>query len=169
MALTDKQLAFINEYFKDFNATQAAIRAGYSEKTAYNIGWENVRKREIADVISRRFQELAMSADEVLNRLADIARVDMGDFVTFEDGIKLPFIDLKKAKDAGKLHLVKKIKYNAQGYLEFELHDPLPSLLNIGKHQGLFKETIEHSGELDLNVNYVNDWRDTGDTPTEDN
>ena len=43
MCLTNKQIAFINEYLKDFNATQAAIRAGYSAKTAYSIGPEKLK------------------------------------------------------------------------------------------------------------------------------
>lgn len=49
--LTPKQLKFVLEYLIDLNATQAAIRAGYSKKTAYSVGWENLRKPEIADAI----------------------------------------------------------------------------------------------------------------------
>ena len=62
MALTAKQEAFVNEYLISRNATRAAIAAGYSEKTAYAIGWENLRKPEIAKVISQRVTESAMSA-----------------------------------------------------------------------------------------------------------
>jgi phage terminase small subunit len=47
MALTRKQERFVEEYCVDFNATQAAIRAGYSPSTAYSIGSENLRKPEI--------------------------------------------------------------------------------------------------------------------------
>lgn len=56
MALTPKQKKFIDEYLKDLNATQAAIRAGYSEKTAYSIGQENLKKPEI-----KKFIELSQS------------------------------------------------------------------------------------------------------------
>jgi len=52
MALNDKQRAFVREYPIDRNATQAAIRAGYSEKTAYSIGSENLKKPEIAAAIA---------------------------------------------------------------------------------------------------------------------
>jgi len=45
--LTPKQRLFVAEYLKDFNATQAAMRAGYSKKTAYSIGQENLKKPEI--------------------------------------------------------------------------------------------------------------------------
>lgn len=52
--LSAKQKKFIVEYLKDNNATQAAIRAGYSEKTAYSIGQENLRKPEIAQEIAQK-------------------------------------------------------------------------------------------------------------------
>lgn len=74
MSLTTKQRRFIDEYLIDFNATQAAIRAGYSEATAHAIGWENLRKPEIADVVEKRVSAYAMDANERLVALADIAR-----------------------------------------------------------------------------------------------
>jgi phage terminase small subunit len=51
--LTAKQERFVQEYLIDLNATQAAIRAGYSEKTSYSIGQENLNKPEISDAIKR--------------------------------------------------------------------------------------------------------------------
>ena len=53
MALTEKQARFVAEYLVDLNATEAAIKAGYSEKTAYSIGFENLRKPEIAPIYAR--------------------------------------------------------------------------------------------------------------------
>lgn len=58
MALTAKQKLFIQEYLKDLNATQAAIRAGYSEKTAAETGYENLRKPQIAAEIEKRQAEI---------------------------------------------------------------------------------------------------------------
>ena len=57
MALTGKQQRFVEEYLVDMNATQAAIRAGYSEKTARNIGCENVTKPDIQAAIAKSRQE----------------------------------------------------------------------------------------------------------------
>jgi len=57
MALTDKQEMFCLEYLVDLNATQAAIRAGYSEKTAYSIGNENLSKPELQEKIAELMQE----------------------------------------------------------------------------------------------------------------
>lgn len=150
MALTPKQRRFIDEYLIDFNATQAAIRAGYSEKSAHNIGWENVRKREISEAISQRLQESAMMADEVLMRLADQARSTMEDFVTVLDNGDF-IVDLNGAKEAGKLHLVKKLKEtrhtdkdgNVEVKLDLELYDSHAALVDLGKYHKLFTDKQE--------------------------
>lgn len=73
MSLTPKQARFVNEYLVDLNATQAAIRAGYSPRTAASIGWENLRKPAIAREIAIRQEELAqgvaLTQQEVLDGL----------------------------------------------------------------------------------------------------
>ncbi|MCM3703807.1 terminase small subunit [Paenibacillus macerans] len=58
MALTAKQERFVQEYLKDLNATQAAIRAGYSENTAAETGYENLRKPQIAAEIEKRQEKI---------------------------------------------------------------------------------------------------------------
>jgi phage terminase small subunit len=83
--LTRKQQVFISEYLKCFNATEAAKRAGYSEATAYAIGWENLRKPEIKAGIDARLDEVHMSANEALKLTADLARVDIGVFFKIVD------------------------------------------------------------------------------------
>jgi len=55
-AFTSKRLRFLNEYFRDFNATQAAIRAGYSQKTAYQNGSGVLKNVEVAQEVNRRKQ-----------------------------------------------------------------------------------------------------------------
>jgi phage terminase small subunit len=77
VGLSDKQQRFVDQYLVDFNATQAAVRAGYSEKSAYSIGWENLRKPEIIEAL----REKAMGAEEVLMRLSDMARGDIADLM----------------------------------------------------------------------------------------
>lgn len=152
MALTNKQRAFIDEYFHDWNATQAAIRAGYSEKTAYSSGQRLLKHVEIAAEIERRISERSMSADEVLQRLGDQARGTVADFVDVAG--RLAIINLEKAEEAGKLHLIKKLKYNAQGTPEIELYDAQAALQLLGRHYGLFTDKVEHSGEVDVTVNW---------------
>ena len=78
MALTAKQQRFCDEYLIDLNATQAAIRAGYSEKTAYSIGSENLGKPELKKYIEERMAEkeksLIADQDEVLKYLTAVLR-----------------------------------------------------------------------------------------------
>ena len=77
-AVTPKQKRFCDEYLIDCNATQAAIRAGYSEKTAYSIGNENLSKPEIRAYIDERLAEIKnksiASAEEVMQYLTSVLR-----------------------------------------------------------------------------------------------
>ena len=71
--LTPKQQRFVDEYLIDLNATQAAIRAGYSEKTAYSIGDENLKKPEIKKAIEQaqkeRQKRTLVTQDDVIRGL----------------------------------------------------------------------------------------------------
>ncbi|MBM7843756.1 terminase small subunit [Herpetosiphon giganteus] len=78
-ALTAKQRRFVDEYLVDFNATQAAIRAQYAERSARSIGSENLTKPEIQAEINRRLDSIMPKA-EILGRLAQQARGTMQDF-----------------------------------------------------------------------------------------
>lgn len=74
MALTIKQQRFADEYIKSLNATRSAIAAGYSEDSAYSIGSENLRKPEVRAYIDEKLKEAAISADEAVKLLGDIAK-----------------------------------------------------------------------------------------------
>lgn len=90
--LTDKQELFCQEYLIDLNATQAAIRAGYSEKTAQQTGSENLSKpviqARISELKSTRCEKLAVDAAYVLQRHIEIDRMDMADILTDEGYMK---------------------------------------------------------------------------------
>jgi phage terminase small subunit len=79
--MTEKQKMFIKEYLKDLNATQAAIRAGYSEDSAKVIGCENLTKPYIAEEIekelSARTKKVEIDAEYVLNNLKKVAETSM--------------------------------------------------------------------------------------------
>jgi len=85
MSLNDRQTRFAQEYCKDFNATQAAIRAGYSEKTAGQLGHELLKNVEIAERIEERKEELASIAEIdaawVLKQWKQIATADANELV----------------------------------------------------------------------------------------
>jgi len=90
--LKGKQKAFVEEYLVDLNATQAAIRAGYSKKTAAAMGAENLRKPQIAQAIAEakaaRSERTQVDADWLLRRLADEAEADLADLYSDEGGLK---------------------------------------------------------------------------------
>ncbi len=87
--MTPKQKKFCLEYLKDLNATQAAIRAGYSPDTADIIGFENLRKPNIKEYIDKFLDEYLsrskVSIAKVLSRLDEIIESDIGDFVEIKD------------------------------------------------------------------------------------
>lgn len=80
MPLTPKQAAFVREYLIDLNATQAAIRAGYSEKTAYSQGQRLLKNAEVQAAIAKaqaqRAKRLQLTADDVLKGLYAEATYD---------------------------------------------------------------------------------------------
>ena len=91
MKLTEKQKRFCDEYLIDLNATQAAIRAGYSKKTAFTIGNENLKKPYIKDYIDERLKQLEderiAKADEVLKYLTKGMRQELTEEVVVTEGI----------------------------------------------------------------------------------
>ena len=152
MGFTKKQRVFIDEYITCWNASEAARRAGYSKKTAYSIGQENLNKPEIKAEIDDRLASIHMSSEEVLKEFADIARCDMGDFV--DDNM---IVDMKKARAAGLTKMIRKIKQKTITHqaksesdedrevhdMEIELYPRDKALEILGKYHGLFKEQVD--------------------------
>ena len=95
--LTLKQQRFVEEYLVDFNATQAAIRAGYSEYTAYSIGCENLTKPNIQEFIqeemNKRSKKTGITAEKILEELSKIAFFDIRKLYN-EDGSLKPVTEL---------------------------------------------------------------------------
>jgi len=147
--LTPKQQAFVREYLIDLNATQAAKRAGYSVKTAHAVGHENLNKPEISDAIAKaqkeRSEKTGITAQWVLERLADEATADLADILNDEGGLKpvsewpliwrqglVAGIDIDElfegqGQDREQVGFVKKIK----------LSDRIKRVELIGKHVGV--------------------------------
>jgi phage terminase small subunit len=98
MALNAKQKRFCEEYLTDFNATQAAKRAGYSQKTAYSIGEENLRKPEIKAFIDERLKELGLSANETTKLISDIAKASLNKYFTINTVEHTPRIKVHLSK-----------------------------------------------------------------------
>ena len=150
MALTPKQERFISEYLIDLNATQAAIRAGYSETTAEIIGFENLRKPKIKEEIQKAMDDRAkrteITQDKVLKEIASIAFDDISNYLDFypgEDGnVK---VDIKDSRDIDTKN-VSEISLGKDGQFKFKLYCRDEALVQLGKHLKLFTDKTEITG-----------------------
>ena len=153
MALTDKQEMFCREYLIDLNATQAAIRAGYSDKTANRTAHENLSKPDIqnriAELKAQRNDEVRINSAYVLRRLVEIDQMDVLDILTESGDLKpirdwplswrttLSGLDIQAISgEEGTAAIMKKIKWP----------DKVKNLELLGKHIDVnaFKENIDH-------------------------
>lgn len=149
MTLTNKQSAFIEHYLVCWDGAKAARRAGYSERSIYSIASENLKKPKIRAAIQARLKELKMDADEVVSRLSQMARADIGDFlhISTQDSLSLKVAALQE-----KGHLVKSMKDTKDG-IHFTLHDSMRALELLGKHQKVFEEQEQEERPININVN----------------
>ncbi len=155
MALTDKQQRFVDEYLIDLNASQAAIRAGYSPKTANRIGPQCLSKLVIQSAIqgamAERGKRTEITQDRVLEELALIGFADMKDFIKIDDGGAIQAYPLDSLGE-GKSRIIRKVKEKRtikstpegdqilESTYEFELCDKVKSLEMIGRHLGMFAD-----------------------------
>ncbi|MCX6057753.1 MAG: terminase small subunit [Chloroflexi bacterium] len=161
--LSRKQQIFIDEYLKCFNATAAALLAGYSEKSAHQIGWENLSKSEIKEKIQGRLAEVHMSSEEALKLTSDIARGDIALLVDVNGKFDMQF-----AQQNGLTKLIKKYKQKTTTKLklggadsetqelEIELYDAQAALRDILKVHGKYidRKDITSNGESLVSVNF---------------
>ena len=128
--LTPKQEAFVREYLIDLNATQAAIRAGYSQKTAQAQGTENLSKplvrAKIDAELANRAKRTEITADWVLETIRDtVVRCRQGEPVKDREGAPT-------------------------GEWKFDSNAVLKGCELLGRHLALFKDKVEVSGEVDF-------------------
>lgn len=169
--LTPKQQRFVQEYLVDLNATQAAIRAGYSPKTAEIIGFENLRKPKIKAEIDRVMQDRAkrteITQDKVVQELAKIAFSKGTDFVRVvtRTGYRPLLDDEGNAIDQEPYEYqaveivntdeipedsqaaIAGIKQGANG-IEVKLNDKVKALELLGRHLGMFSDKLEVTGDM---------------------
>ena len=152
--LTAKQKVFVQEYLVDLNATQAAIRAGYSQRTAGWIGPQLLGKTHIAEAVqgamAKREERTEITQDRVLKEYAKLAFLDPRRFYD-DDGQLLQVHELPEdvaaalssmevvTERAGELELaVRKIKFS----------DKKAALDSIARHLGMFKDKTELTGDF---------------------
>lgn len=148
--LTDKQQRFVDEYLIDLNATQAAIRAGYSVKTADVIGCENLKKpsiqRVIAEHMAERSRRTGVNQDRVVLELAKIAFVKMTDVVDRNGRIR----DDASPNDLACIESIKfkgsDNEFGGSVEREVKIASKMKALELLGKHLGMWND------KLDVNV-----------------
>lgn len=158
--LTPKQARFVEEYLIDLNATQAAIRAGYSEKTAEQQGPRLLGNVGVAAAIQaaqdKRSERTEINADRVLLELAKLGFANMADYMrTGPDGDPyLDFSALTRDQAAALSEVTVEDFKDGRGEdardvrrVKFKLADKRAALADIGKHLGMFVNKHEHTGK----------------------
>jgi len=162
MTLTPKQQRFVEEYLIDLNATQAAIRAGYSKKTAQATGWENLSKPYIAAAVAlaqaNRSKRTEITQDRVLAELAKIGFSDIRKVLTPSGGIMDPHEwDDETAGAIASFEAVTVYRGEEdddgnkvpEHISKFKTWDKLSALEKLGKHLGMFTgETTPVVGQI---------------------
>ena len=143
--LTAKQQRFCDEYLIDLNATQAAIRAGYSKKTAKQIGQENLTKLDIKEYIEKRMsekeKELIADQDEVMKYLSSVMRREMTESVVVtiskEKSTYVPDANGTMRKQTVKEDVPQVVKIPAR------LSDANKAAELLGKAYGIYTDKVQ--------------------------
>lgn len=149
--MTKKQKRFVEEYLIDLNATQAAIRAGYSPDTAGSIGNENLKKPEICACVEKamaeRSKRTGVCADRVVQELAKIAFLNLRDVI---DPKTAAVREDASDEDTAALQSLKvKKSYSETGESierEAKAADKLKALELLGRHLGMWNDKLDVNG-----------------------
>ena len=145
--LTGKQQNFVNEYLIDLNATAAAKRAGYSVKSAHDIGWENLKKPEIAAAIAKRRQrmieKLEVTEEMVVQGVARRAFYDVGDYMRSGANGE-PYFDFSGLTEAQRAALTVTVDVSADGEqsMRFQLADKDKAFALLAKILGFMPTRV---------------------------
>ena len=157
MALTLKQTLFVAEYLLHFNATRAALAAGYSPKTARYIGFENLTKPHIQAAleaaIEARMERLQMSQDDVLHELAILGMSNEDNYLIDDEGN----LSLKPGVHTDALRAIagfdRTVTYTEDGsprvHVKLRLWNKPAALTLMARHLGMLHDKIEHSGQIE--------------------
>jgi phage terminase small subunit len=152
--LSEKHQRFVEEYLVDLNATQAAIRAGYSEKTAYAQGSALLKHIEVAKAIraakKARAERMAISQDRVLQELARIAYFDIRKTVD-ANGAPIPIQDLDADTAAAIAGIDILEQYEQVGeervlvglLKKYKVFDKNTAITNAMRHLGMMKDSLK--------------------------
>ncbi len=151
--LTNRQIAFINQYFLcGMNGTEAVIKAGYKVKnrqTAAAIASENLRKSHVRDEIDKRLQENTLSANQVLHILSTHALGDIRYILNKDGEPDLRIAKRNRATSTIKRWKTRKTIIDTENKVttiiesDIELHDPQAAAVQLGRYYKLFTDRVE--------------------------
>lgn len=155
--LTAKQQRFVEEYLIDLNATQAAIRAGYSVKYADREGHKLVENSRVSEAISEamaeRSRRTGISQDRVIRELARIAFINPSKVIDAEDA------SVRYNASEDDLAAIQSVKVKTMDgekgssiEREVKLNDKIRALELLGKHLGIFKDKLEVEGSVPIKI-----------------
>lgn len=149
--MTKKQKRFVEEYLIDLNATQAAIRAGYSPKAAYSIGSENLRKPEIRACIEKamaeRSKRTGINQDRIIIELAKIGLLNPKNLINFDEAIVKEEATEEDLAAISSIRVKRFPTKDGEGIeREVKMYDKTKALELLGRHFGMFKDKVEVSG-----------------------
>lgn len=141
----------MEEYLIDLNATQAAIRAGYSPETAYSIGSENLKKPEIRACIEKamaeRSKRTGINQDRIIMELAKIGLLNPKDLVDFDEATVKEEAAEEDLAAIASVRVKRFPTKDGEGIeREIKMHDKTKALELLGRHFGMFKDKVEVSG-----------------------
>ena len=156
-ALAEKQATFVQEYLIDLNATQAAIRAGYSPGSAARYAVELLNKTHVAEAIKKAMQErnqrVEISQDRILEELARIAFGDLRDAVTWgKEGVKLRESAELTEDQAAAISEVGETVTKEGGSTRIKRHDKVKAIELLMRHKGMLNDKLNLSGELNVSA-----------------
>lgn len=149
--MTKKQKRFVEEYLIDLNATQAAIRAGYSPESAYSIGSENLKKPEIRACIEKamaeRSKRTGVNQDRIIMELAKIGFLNPKDLVNFDEATVKEEAAEEDLAAIASVRVKRFPTKDGEGIeREIKMYDKSKALELLGRHLGMFKDKVEVSG-----------------------
>ena len=151
--LTPKQARFVEEYLVDANGTQAAIRAGYSKRSAKVTASQNLSKANVAAEIAKnrvaRTVRTQITADDVVQRLQLLASAELPNAASW-DSVSVALVDSDKLSAAERA-AVRSVKMGQYGP-EIRFSDPAPYLRMLGEHTGLFEAGQQQQQMIQVNI-----------------
>jgi phage terminase small subunit len=159
-SLRPKQRKFVLEYLDCLNAAEAARRAKYAERSARQVGRENLTKPDIAEAVRLGMSLQAMPAEEILARLAQHARGSLEPFLRVNARGEFTGFDLDASQP---LHLLRRVTRTTRAYkdgstetsVQIEIHDPQAALRDLARAGGLFVERTQQEPVPDIDWDRV--------------